>query len=475
MLHRHDRFTAAILVAGDLILSFGALLLSYNLRYVWKLWGETLGLPENIPSFYAYLPFAIVIVITTLSVFAILGLYSRGRFQGRLAEFFALIRSVSLILIIAYGVTLFWRTPALSRWLMLFYWVIDIFFLTIFRGFLRGIVAKLRRRGFDRRKIIIIGSGSLAGRVAEKINEHQEYGYQLLGFVNTDVEETIDQRLSALKRLGNFDKLAALLEQLHPDEVFVAVPSKHDRLLELLDTCEAEGINATIVPDIFDVLVGRSIRRAQIEDMDGLPLIGVRQVPLHSLSNRFLKRLFDLSFATVFLLLFSWIYALTFLLVRLTSKGPALFKQERMGLDNRSFVCYKFRTMYQQSSKDSDTIWTEKDDPRITPLGRFLRRASIDELPQFFNVLKGEMSVVGPRPERPHFVKQFKEQIPRYLVRHQVKSGITGWAQINGRADISIDKKVDHDIYYIENWSFSLDLRIIALTVLHVLRGSNAY
>jgi exopolysaccharide biosynthesis polyprenyl glycosylphosphotransferase len=467
LLHRHDRFTAALLVAGDLVLSFAAVALAYQIRFGWKLYGDLIGLPEPIPSFFAYLPFALTVVVTTVAVFAAGGLYTRRRLHGRYGEFFAIVKNVSLVLVIAYGAKFFIQTEMLSRWLMTFFWAIDIVFVGVFRAVVRRLGERVRRRGVDLRRVLVVGTGPLGQKVAEKLKDHTEYGYELAGFLG----ET-----GGAGSLGGYDDLAKILTEVRPDEVFIAVPAgDRHRLLEFFDVCEREGINASVVPDLMEVLIGRSINRAQIEDMDGIPLIGVRQVPLLSLWSRFLKRAFDLVLSVVVVLAFSWLYVLTALLVLVSSPGPIIFKQRRVGLNLAEFTFLKFRTMYVQSERESDTVWTERDDPRVTPIGRFLRRFSLDELPQFFNVIRGDMSIVGPRAERPHFVEEFKEKVPRFLVRHQVKAGITGWAQINGRYDMSIEDKVEYDIYYIENWSLAFDMRIILETLWRVVTGKGAY
>ncbi|MBD3401233.1 MAG: undecaprenyl-phosphate glucose phosphotransferase [Candidatus Coatesbacteria bacterium] len=471
MLHRQDRLIAVVLVVGDLACTFGALALAYVMRFVWKL---APNLPDWTPSFADYLPFALAIMVTLVAVFAANGLYSRRRGHSNIEEFLAVLRISFLVLVVAYGVTIFWRVSALSRWLLAFFWVLDVVFITVFRLLVDAVARRVRRMGVDTRKALVIGAGGLAEQVVERLLDHPEYGYEVTGYI---AEEAVDAgRLESLEYLGGFNELTAVLERNRPDEVFIALSRHHNhRLLAVLDLCEREGVNASIVPDFFEVLLSRSIQRTQLEDMDGIPVVGLREVPLHSLWNRFVKRAFDFIVSLLFILVFSWLYVLVAAGVALTSKGPAIFKQRRVGRDLEEFTLYKFRTMYVQSESSSDTVWTKKDDPRVTPFGRFLRRTSLDEIPQFFNVLKGDMSIVGPRPERPHFVEQFKESVPRFQVRHQVKAGITGWAQVNGRYELTIPQKVEYDIYYIENWSFWLDLRIIFMTIFRVIGGRDAY
>ncbi len=472
MLHRQDRLISAVLVAGDLVCTFGALVLAYIARYVWRLAPNQ---PDWTPDFLEYLPFALAIMVTTVAVFAANGLYSRRPGRSTLQDFLAVIRVSLFVLLLAYGVTIVWRVSSLSRWLLAFYWVFSVLFVTIFRFIVNKISARVRRLGLDKRRAMIVGSGQLAERVTERILDHPEYGYSIAGYV-AEGQAQAEGALGDQQLLGGFDELARILIDNRPDEVFIALSRPHHgRLVEFVDLCEREGVNVSIIPDFFEVLLGRSINRTQLEDMDGIPVVGLREVPLHSLWNRAVKRAFDLLVSLVVLTGFSWLYILIAIGVLSTSRGPAIFKQRRVGRDLKEFTLYKFRTMYVQDERQSDTVWTTRNDPRVTPFGRFLRRTSLDELPQFINVLKGEMSLVGPRPERPHFVQQFKKSVPRFQVRHQIKAGITGWAQVNGRYELTIPQKVEYDIYYIENWSFWLDIRILLLTFLRVLQRKGVY
>ncbi|MBQ1881557.1 MAG: exopolysaccharide biosynthesis polyprenyl glycosylphosphotransferase, partial [Lachnospiraceae bacterium] len=236
--------------------------------------------------------------------------------------------------------------------------------------------------------------------------------------------------------------------------------------------CEKSGVHTQFVPDYNRVIPSRPI----MEDADGLPVINIRNVPLTRAENRFIKRAMDIVGSLILIVIFSPIMLIALIATRLSSPGPVIYKQERVGLHNKSFMMYKFRTMEMQKESEEKKKWTVKDDPRVTKVGRVLRRTSMDELPQLFNILKGDMSIVGPRPERPQFVEQFKEEIPRYMVKHQVRPGLTGWAQINGlRGDTSINERIKHDIYYIEHWSVLFDIRIMILTAFRGLINKNAY
>jgi Undecaprenyl-phosphate glucose phosphotransferase len=242
-------------------------------------------------------------------------------------------------------------------------------------------------------------------------------------------------------------------------------------MLELLDSTSREMVDVKVVPDLLQVIA----LRARLEDLDGVPVINVNDVPLQGF-NSVVKRVIDVIISTIALVLLSPVIGAIGALVRLTSPGPVFYRQERMGLDGKSFTIVKFRSMYDNAERDTGPVWTMRNDPRVTPFGRFLRRSNLDELPQLWNVLRGDMSIVGPRPERPHFVEQFKHRIPQYMLRHKVKAGLTGWAQVNGwRGNTPLEKRIEYDLYYIENWSVRLDLKIMWLTLVKGFFHKHAY
>jgi Undecaprenyl-phosphate glucose phosphotransferase len=273
--------------------------------------------------------------------------------------------------------------------------------------------------------------------------------------------------------LGRIDNLEEILPENKLDEIAIALPLKnYKRLEEIVGKCEKSGVHTKFIPDYNSVIPSRPYT----EDLSGLPVINIRRVPLTSTFNWYLKRAFDIIGALVAIIVFSPIMLLSVIVIKSRKDGPVLFVQERVGLHNKVFKMYKFRTMIEQKPEEEEKEWTIKNDPRVTGFGKFLRRTSLDETPQFFNILKGDMSLIGPRPERPQFVEQFKEEIPRYMVKHQVRPGLTGWAQVNGyRGDTSIRKRVEYDIYYIENWTIGLDIQIILLTFLKGFVNKNAY
>lgn len=273
--------------------------------------------------------------------------------------------------------------------------------------------------------------------------------------------------------LGGIDKLVDVLLHKYFDLVVIALTSEDtDELGYILAQCEKAGVKSNVIPYYYKYVP----TQPYMDDLDGLPVIDTRRVPLDNWFKSGLKRTFDILFASVAILLTSPIMLLSVIMIKLTSPGPVIFHQERVGLNRKQFMMYKFRSMHVQTDEEEREQWTTKNDPRKTKWGSFMRKTSIDELPQFFNVLKGDMSVVGPRPERPFFVEKFREEVPRYMIKHQVRPGITGWAQVNGlRGDTSIEERINHDLYYIENWTFSFDLQIIFLTVFKGLVNKNAY
>jgi Undecaprenyl-phosphate glucose phosphotransferase len=297
--------------------------------------------------------------------------------------------------------------------------------------------------------------------VADRVLQHREFGYQVVGFIDDRAGgDHIGYR--GLPLLGTLAEVADIAQRERVDHLYVALPlEEHAKLLDLIEITSRECIDVKVVPDLLQFIA----IRARLEDLDGLPIININDVPLQGF-NAWLKRVIDIVLSASALLVMGIPLAIIAALVKWTSSGQAFYTQERMGLDGKAFTVYKFRSMYEGAEERTGPIWAREDDPRATPVGRWLRRLDLDELPQFWNVLKGDMSIVGPRPERPFFVEQFKHRIPQYMLRHKVKAGITGWAQVNGwRGNTSLEKRIEYDLYYIENWSVTLDLKIMWLTV----------
>jgi len=341
----------------------------------------------------------------------------------------------------------------------------------IFRHLVSKTLRKLRRSGRNLKHVLLVGYGDTAKGYVDRILEHPDWGFYIHGILDDNEKKGTEYR--GIKIVGDIDCLPKLLDSNEYDEIVITLKLKeYEKLAGIVITTEKYGVHTKFVPDYNNVIP----TKPYTEDLEGLPVVHVRNVPLSDPVNKFLKRIFDIVGAIFCIIIFSIPMLIVSLLVKFTSPGPLIFKQKRIGLHNRAFNMYKFRSMRVQTASEEKKAWTTMNDPRVTPVGKFIRSTSLDELPQFFNVLKGDMSLVGPRPERPYFVDKFKEDIPRYMVKHQVRPGITGWAQVNGyRGDTSIKKRIDCDIYYIENWSLSLDIKILVLTLFKGFVNKNAY
>jgi Undecaprenyl-phosphate glucose phosphotransferase len=347
--------------------------------------------------------------------------------------------------------------------------VISFFMLAIYRASVLLVIKHLVKFGYQQKSVLLVGNGKITNEIITNILDWRNIGYRLYGILADEKKPHIPDAYY----LGPLSKLRTMLRSYLVDEVIIAMSMKHEeKIVELVGICESEGIRVKVIPDFVTYMQGR----VDLYHVGEVPLLSVRPEPLHMFRNRFLKRAFDIVFSLFGLVLLSPVMAIISAIIKLTSKGPILFQQERIGINNFGFTMYKFRTMHVQDQSASDTVWTSARDHRVTLIGRLLRKTSLDELPQLFNVLRGEMSLVGPRPERAFYVNQFQEKIPNYKVRHRVKSGITGWAQVNGlRGDTSIPNRVVHDIYYLENWSFWLDLKILLMTIFSSKTYEHAY
>jgi len=361
--------------------------------------------------------------------------------------------------------------PNFSRSLIIFFALVNIFFMTLYRFVVRKALAYIRRVGYNSKQVVIVGYSRACEQYIDRILVNPQWGYEIRGILDDDVPAGTYYK--GIQVLGRIDNLEVILPQNKLDEIAIALPLKnYKRLEEIVGKCEKSGVHTKFIPDYNSVIPSKPYT----EDLSGLPVINIRRVPLTSTFNWYFKRAVDIFGALVAIIIFSPMMLLSVIVIKSRGDGPVLFVQERVGLHNKIFKMYKFRTMVEQKPEEEEKEWTTKNDPRVTGFGKFLRKTSLDETPQFFNILKGDMSLIGPRPERPQFVDQFKEEIPRYMVKHQVRPGLTGWAQVHGyRGDTSIRKRVEYDIYYIENWSIWLDIQIILLTFLKGFINKNAY
>lgn len=358
-----------------------------------------------------------------------------------------------------------------SRTMMGLFYIINIIFTTIFRSVLRALLQFFRKKGYNLKYILLVGYSRAAEEYILRINANPQWGYVVRGILDDSVPRGTVYK--GVKVIGSIGNLHYILPQNKLDEIAITLSlDNYDRLEYIVDMCEKSGVHTKFIPDYNSLFPSRPYT----EDLMGLAVVNIRYVPLTNTLNWVVKRAMDIVVSLIGLVVFSPIMLICAIAVKCSSKGPAIFKQERIGLHNKPFEMYKFRTMEVQKPGAEKKGWTTKDDPRVTKVGRLLRKTSMDELPQLFNILKGDMSVVGPRPERPQFVEKFKEEIPRYMVKHQVRPGLTGWAQINGyRGDTSIKRRIEHDIFYIENWTLSFDIKIMFLTIFKGLINKNAY
>lgn len=380
-----------------------------------------------------------------LLLYSIFQLYMPKRVKSYRKELMDIIRANGIGFMIFILVLYFIKQEHFSRQMLCIFFFINISLEFASRYLIRTILWKMRKQGLNQKHILMIGESQMAEQYMDRLRENPKWGYQVFAHLKDE------------------EKLERILEGNELDEVVIALRAEdYGKLERIVDVCEKAGVHTKMIPDFGNVIS----TRPYIEDVQGIPVIHVRRVPLNIMRNRAAKRAVDLIGATVAIILFSPVMLLTVLVVALTEEGSVIYRQERVGLHNQVFYMYKFRSMIMQDEEKEKAEWSTRNDPRITPVGKLIRRTSIDELPQLFNVLKGEMSLVGPRPERPQFVQKFRDEIPRYMVKHQVRPGMTGWAQINGyRGDTSIEKRIEYDLYYIENWTMVFDMKILILTI----------
>jgi Undecaprenyl-phosphate glucose phosphotransferase len=479
MVNRHNRLLVIFHVLSDALLGLTAFIIAYALRFHSGLIPITKGVPP-LRQYINVLPFIAVLVPLA---YQLQGLYRLRRGRSRVDDFFAVFVGSIVAVVLGIVATLYvqiYFAPNTTKDRGLFevsqlvwglFLVLNVMLTYASRELVREALERRWRAGVGLKRILIAGSGELGRLVADKILEHRELGYQIVGFVD---DRAAGDHLGyrGLPLLGTIEEAPEISTRESIDHLYVALPpEQHVQMLELIESTSREMVDVKVVPDLLQVIA----LRARLEDLDGVPVININDVPLQGF-NSLVKRAIDIAISAAALAVLVIPLAVIAALVKLTSRGPVFYRQERMGLDGRPFMIHKFRSMYDGAEGETGPVFASRDDPRRTPLGRVLRRSNIDELPQFWNVLKGEMSLVGPRPERPLFVAQFKDKIPQYMLRHKVKAGITGWAQVNGwRGNTSIEKRIEYDLYYIENWSVRLDLKIMWLTVLKGFFHKHAY
>lgn len=403
-----------------------------------------------------YLRMGVLLMLAHLLIYAAMGLYDSFRRASLKKELFRLCLTGLIVAALLLSLLFISHEVNYSRITMALYFLLSTGLLGGKRIILRLTLRHLRQAGYNQKHILLLGSGKTARAYLDAISAQRQLGYQCAGYV---AEQPADGW--TCPHLGSYDRLDSLLDQLQPDEVVAAVDAQEQhRIPQIIAACEKAGIRLSIIPFYAQYVTSSP----EFDKIGDLPLLNIRHIPLENWGNAFCKRLMDVLGSLALIILTAPIMLVCAMGVRLSSPGPILFRQQRVGRNNKCFYMYKFRSMRLNS--EQDTRWSTNRDDRKTPFGAFLRKYSLDEFPQFFNVLKGDMSLVGPRPELPHFVNQFKEEIPLYMVKHQVRPGITGWAQVNDlRGDTSITARVEHDIYYIEHWSLLFDIKILLATV----------
>ena len=449
---------------------------AYTLAWFIVISGKVLPLDEGVLKPQVYFMALIFIVPIYLILYASFHLYVPKRIQGRRSELANICKAnvigLMLFTFVLFGLRRFVsHLSYFSTKMILAFFAANIILLEAERISIRIFLRSLRTNGYNQKHVLLIGYSRAAEGFIDRVSVNPEWGYHVQGIL--DDHRPAGFAYKKVQVLGPTNHLEDFLASNTLDEIAITLSIKeYSNLEQIVAACEKSGVHTKFIPDYNNIIP----TIPYMEDLQGLPVIHIRHVPLTGVFNATMKRIVDLAGALFGLIVFSPLMLVTALLIKITSPGPVLFSQERIGLHNRPFKMYKFRSMEVQDPGRERSQWTTPHDPRVTPVGRFIRKTSIDEMPQFFNVLIGDMSLVGPRPERPLFVEKFKEEIPRYMIKHQVRPGLTGWAQVNGyRGDTSITKRIEHDLYYIENWSLGFDFKIMFLTVFKGFINKNAY
>ena len=449
---------------------------AYALAWFIVISGKVLPLDEGVLKPQVYFMALIFIVPIYLILYASFHLYVPKRIQGRRSELANICKAnvigLMLFTFVLFGLRRFVsHLSYFSTKMILAFFAANIILLEAERISIRIFLRSLRTNGYNQKHVLLIGYSRAAEGFIDRVSVNPEWGYHVQGIL--DDHRPAGFAYKKVQVLGPTNHLEDFLASNTLDEIAITLSIKeYSNLEQIVAACEKSGVHTKFIPDYNNIIP----TIPYMEDLQGLPVIHIRHVPLTGVFNATMKRIVALAGGLFGLIVFSPLMLVTALLIKITSPGPVLFSQERIGLHNRPFKMYKFRSMEVQDPGRERSQWTTPHDPRVTPVGRFIRKTSIDEMPQFFNVLIGDMSLVGPRPERPLFVEKFKEEIPRYMIKHQVRPGLTGWAQVNGyRGDTSITKRIEHDLYYIENWSLGFDFKIMFLTVFKGFINKNAY
>lgn len=451
------------------------IVIAFLLAYYTRTQSDLLPYQESI-TFYEYLRYLVIILPIFIACYFWTKVYTPQRLKSITNEIFRLARANVIATAIYFVILFIIKDIDFSRFLVFIFLVYNVALTSLQRMALRYTLRYFRAKGYNIKNAILIGSSDTAMDFLKKTQENLYWGYKILAIFEEKIDEKKQARLKKEHKLKYVDryeleKLEDYLKKRQIDEIMIGLSlNDYSHLQDIVRVCEKSGVKTQIIPDYIKFIPAQP----EVEQIDDITIINIRKVPLENPINKFIKRSFDLFFSIILLIVLSPLMLIVAILIKLDSKGPVFFIQERIGYNRKKFNMYKFRSMTVQDKNEEKSKWTVKNDDRKTKIGAFIRKTNIDELPQLFNVIKGDMSLIGPRPERPFFVEKFKEQIPKYMVKHQVRPGITGLAQSLGyRGDTSITKRIEHDIFYIENWTLSLDIKIILLTMKNAFK--NAY
>ena len=446
--------------------------ISYLIAYLIMYYNDDAILALSAQVYFSAL---VIIIPGFLILYEFFELYTPKRISGRRSEIANIFKANSIGFLI-FTLTLYlggknMNMHHFSRRLVIIFYILTNVLMVFERSFIRSFLMSIRTKGYNQKHILLIGYSRAAEGYIDRVKQNPEWGYNIRGILDDHKER--GYCYNGVKVIGTIANLHMILEMNVLDEIAITLSIKeYEHLEAIVNDCEKSGVHTKFIPDYNNFIP----TIPYIEDLQGLPVINIRHVPLTELHNAYIKRIVDIFGALFGIILFSPVMLITAILVKLTDGGPIIYSQERVGLHNKPFKMYKFRSMAVQKPSEEKSKWTTQNDPRVTAVGKFIRKTSIDETPQFFNVLKGNMSLVGPRPERPFYVEKFREEIPHYMIKHQVRPGLTGWAQVNGfRGDTSIQKRIDHDLYYIENWTLGFDFKIMFLTIFKGFINKNAY
>lgn len=451
MIKKNQSFLNVVNIITDIIIVYACVPLSFFTRFI--------VMTDGVASmtFAEYMIVGAIATLVLAFTYGLFGLYGVHRRIRMVSQIWWIVLSAGINIILVFGILFLSHDVIYSRIAIALFYIYSTFLISLKKIILRILLKSFRKKGYNQKHVIVLGKGEGALKYIKEIGSDRELGYIIEGYV----ADSQDENMGEAKYLGKYEDLLETIESKKPDEVIMAADDENASLVsDIVEKCDKTGVRLIVIPQMFNLFSHSS----KIDDWNGLPLINVRAIPLDNLGNALIKRIADILMSIIIIILTSPIMLICAIGVKLSSKGPVLFKQQRVGKNKKLFNMYKFRSMIVND--EQDTAWSSKTDSRRTKFGSFLRKTSLDELPQFFNVLKGDMSIVGPRPEIPYYVDQFKEEIPLYMVRHQIRPGITGWAQVKGlRGDTPIKDRIEHDIYYAEHWSILFDIKIFMMTV----------